>query len=42
MYLEEKLLHRHLGGAAPEPASAELREHLKRNLRLAGPSLSGP
>jgi dienelactone hydrolase len=39
LYLEETLLHRHLGGAAPEPASAELREHLKRNLRLAGPSL---
>jgi dipeptidyl aminopeptidase/acylaminoacyl peptidase len=38
-YLEETLLHRHLGGAAPEPASAELRAHLKRNLRLRGPSL---
>jgi dienelactone hydrolase len=38
-FLEETLLHRHLGGAAPEPASAELREHLKRNLRLRGPSL---
>jgi len=42
LYLEEKMLHRHLGGAAPEPASAELREHIKRNLRLRGPSLSGP
>jgi len=42
LYLEEKLLHRHLGGAAPAPPSAELREHIKRNLRLAGPSLSGP
>jgi dienelactone hydrolase len=38
-FLEETLLHRHLGGADPEPASAELREHLKRNLRLAGASL---
>jgi dienelactone hydrolase len=38
-FLEETLLHRHLGGIAPEPASAELREHLKRNLRLAGASL---
>jgi len=41
MYLQEKLLHRHLGGAAPQPANAELREHIKRNLRLRGPSLSG-
>jgi dipeptidyl aminopeptidase/acylaminoacyl peptidase len=39
VYLEEQMLHRHLGGIAPEPASAELRAHLKRNLRLVGPSL---
>jgi dienelactone hydrolase len=38
-YLEETLLHRHLGGVAPEAASAELRAHLQRNLRLVGPSL---
>ena len=40
-YLEETLLHRHLGGVAPEPPSVELREHLARNLRLRGPSLAG-
>ncbi len=39
LYLEEVLLHRHLGGAAPEPPSAPLRAHLKRNLRLASPDL---
>jgi cephalosporin-C deacetylase-like acetyl esterase len=39
-YLEEALLHRHLGGVAPEPPSAELREHLARNLRLRGASLA--
>jgi len=39
IFLEESLLHRYLGGAAPEPADAQLRAHLKRNLRLVGPSL---
>jgi len=39
VYLEQSMLHRYLGGIAPEPASAELRAHLKRNLRLVGPSL---
>jgi dipeptidyl aminopeptidase/acylaminoacyl peptidase len=41
VYLEETLLHRYLGGAAPQPPSAELRAHLKRNLRLVGASLKG-
>jgi dienelactone hydrolase len=40
LYLEETLLHRHLGGVAPEPASGELLAHIKRNLRLRGPSLA--
>lgn len=40
LYLQEVLLHRHLGGVAPEPPGPELREHLKRNLRLRGPSLA--
>jgi dipeptidyl aminopeptidase/acylaminoacyl peptidase len=39
IYLEQEMLHRYLGGAAPEAASAELRAHIKRNLRLRGPSL---
>lgn len=39
LYLEEVLLHRHLGGAAPEPPGAPLRAHLKRNLRLASADL---
>jgi dienelactone hydrolase len=39
LYLEEVLLHRHLGGAPPEPASAPLRAHIKRNLRLASADL---
>ena len=38
-FLIEDLLHRHLGGAAPQPADKELREHIKRNLRLAGRDL---
>ena len=39
LYLEEVLLHRHLGGGEPQPADAALRAHLRRNLRLVGPSL---
>ena len=35
-FLMETLLHRHLGGDAPEPASAVLREHLREHLRLPG------
>lgn len=38
-YLEEAMLQRHLGGAAPEPPDAALRAHIKRNLRLVGASL---
>ena len=40
VYLEQALLHRYLGGVAPEPASAELRAHIKRNLRLKGLSFA--
>ncbi|MBW8368672.1 MAG: prolyl oligopeptidase family serine peptidase [Arenimonas sp.] len=39
-FLMETLLHRQLGGAEPEPASAALRQHLQRHLRLTGPSLA--
>lgn len=38
-FLMETLLHRHLGGAAPEAADSELRTHVRRNLRLAGRDL---
>jgi len=38
-YLMERLLHRHLGGAAPQPPDRELRTHLRRNLRIAGRDL---
>jgi len=38
-YLMELLMHRHLGGAAPTPPSRELRQHLRKNLRLAGKDL---
>jgi len=40
-FLMETLLHRTLGGAEPEPASAALRTHLQRHLRLTGASLEG-
>ena len=40
-FLIEDLLHRHLGGAAPQPADRELRDHIERNLRLAGHDLQG-
>jgi dienelactone hydrolase len=40
LYLEEVLLHRHLGGAAPEPPGVALREHLRRTLRMASPDLA--
>ena len=39
-FLMESLLHRRLGGAAPEPPSARLRQHLGQHLRLTGESLS--
>lgn len=38
-YLMELLMHLHLGGVAPESPDAELRAHLKRNLRLVGRDL---
>ena len=38
-YLMERLLHRHLGGLAPQPPDRELRTHIRRNLRLAGRDL---
>ena len=38
-HLMETLLHRHLGGAAPQPPDGELRSHIRRNLRLAGRDL---
>lgn len=41
LFLLESLLHRRLGGAAPRPPDAELRAHLRRNLRLAGRDLAG-
>lgn len=34
LYLVEAMLHRHLGGRAPLPPDAGLREALRRNLRL--------
>ena len=39
LYLTEAMLHRELRGAAPEPPGAELREHLRRSMRLTGPGL---
>ena len=39
-YLMETLLHRQLGGGPPEPASAALRQHLERHLRLTGKALA--
>jgi dipeptidyl aminopeptidase/acylaminoacyl peptidase len=40
LYLEQAMLARALGGPAPAPPDAALREHLARNLRLRGKSLS--
>jgi hypothetical protein len=34
LYLVETMLHRHLGGRAPLPPDAALRESLRKNLRL--------
>jgi len=39
LYLEELMLQRALGGAAPDAPGKELESHLKRTLRLRGPSL---
>ena len=38
-YLMERFLHRRLGGAAPQPPSKSLREHLRRNLKVKGSDL---
>jgi dipeptidyl aminopeptidase/acylaminoacyl peptidase len=38
-YLLELMLHRHLGGAAPPPPDAALRDYLQRGLRIAGSDL---
>lgn len=40
-YLVERMLQRHLGGPAPAPPDALLREYLQHNLRLAGKDLRG-
>ncbi|NUO74923.1 MAG: S9 family peptidase [Lysobacter sp.] len=40
LFLLESMLHRRLGGAAPRAPDAELRAHLRKNLRLAGPDLA--
>jgi len=39
LYLIVLMLHRHLGGAAPEPPDPALREYLSRSLRVAGSDL---
>jgi len=38
-YLLALMLHRHLGGLAPAPPDAALRDYLYRNLRIAGSDL---
>jgi len=37
VYLMEAMLHRYLGGAAPEAPGPRLRVYLRENIRLAGP-----
>lgn len=39
LYLITLMLHRHLGGAAPEPPDPAMREYLARSLRTAGSDL---
>ncbi|MGN2242751.1 S9 family peptidase [Frateuria sp. GZRR33] len=39
LYLIVLMLHRHLGGAAPEPPDPALRQYLARALRIAGSDL---
>jgi len=39
-YLAETMLHRRLGGAAPEPADTALQTFVDRNLRLRGSDLA--
>lgn len=41
LYLMETMLHRHLGGAAPAPPRRELRELLRRDVRVQGDGLRG-
>jgi dipeptidyl aminopeptidase/acylaminoacyl peptidase len=36
----ETMLHKHLGGPAPEPPGQRLRAYLRANLRLAGPEFA--
>ena len=40
-YLMVRMLHAHLGGAAPDAPGAALRAYLGTNLRLAGPEFAG-
>lgn len=40
LFLLESLMHRRLGGAAPRAPDAQLRAHLRKNLRLAGSDLA--
>jgi dienelactone hydrolase len=40
LYLQELLLHRHLGGAAPAPPGALLHAHMQRSLRIASPEVA--
>jgi dipeptidyl aminopeptidase/acylaminoacyl peptidase len=39
LYLLELMLHRHLGGLAPQPPDPALRDYLARSLRIAGSDL---
>jgi dipeptidyl aminopeptidase/acylaminoacyl peptidase len=39
LYAMETMLHRYLGGAAPEPPGQTLRDYLRRNLRLVDKDL---
>ena len=39
LYLLALVLHDHIGGDAPSPPDPELREYLRRSMRLAGPEL---
>ncbi len=42
LYLTELMLHRHLGGPAPDAPDAALRASLKKNLRLRGIAVPPP
>jgi dipeptidyl aminopeptidase/acylaminoacyl peptidase len=41
-FLMETMLHRHLGGDLPPPASRALLAHVRRNLRLTGSAFAEP